>query len=276
MASFAPHYETLVARNDGYISSETQQKLRRLRLLVAGCGIGSSFAEMAVRLGMENVILADGDTVSDTNLNRQFFSAADIGQPKVKSLAARLLAINPNARIIEFDQNLDSENTSSLVAKADLVFDTIDFLDLAAIVGLHDECRLQGKPIITAIAVGWGGACIYFPAGGSYSFRRLFGLPETGPIDHIPYPVAFAGVMQRMAAHLDPAVVAVVQKALTVMEDGRPCPASQVAPGAFAVAALAGSVVHRLLAGLPVRPAPELLIADMPTVLTSRGINLLD
>ncbi len=269
-------YDTLVSRNDGYVTPEVQDRLRRLRVLIAGCGIGSSFAELAVRMGIEHVILADGDTVGETNLNRQFFSATDVGNSKVKSLAARLRAINPAALITEFDQYLDKDNTGSLVSQADLVFDTIDFLDLAAIVGLHDECSRQQKPVITALAIGWGGGCIYFPPGGPYSFRRLFGLPETGPIDHIPYTVAFGGVMQRLAAHLDPTVVAVVARALTVMEDGRPCPASQVAPGAFAVAALAGSMVHRLMAGLPVREAPELLIAEMPATLTSPGLNLLD
>jgi molybdopterin/thiamine biosynthesis adenylyltransferase len=269
-------YDTLVTRNDGYVTPEAQDRLRRLRVLIAGCGIGSSFAELAVRMGIEHIILADGDTVGETNLNRQFFSVTDVGNSKVKSLAARLRAINPAALITEVDQYLDKDNTAALVSQADLVFDTIDFLDLGAIVGLHDECRRQQKPVITALAVGWGAGCIYFPPGGPHSFRRLFGLPETGPIDHIPYTVAFGGVMQRFAAHLDPTVVAVVARALTVMEDGTPCPASQVAPGAFAVAALAGSMVHRLMSGLPVREAPELLIAQMPETLTAPGLNLLD
>jgi molybdopterin/thiamine biosynthesis adenylyltransferase len=263
-------YDTLVTRNDGYVTPEAQDRLRRLRVLIAGCGIGSSFAELAVRMGIEHIILADGDTVGETNLNRQFFSVTDVGNSKVKSLAARLRAINPAALITEVDQYLDKDNTAALVSQADLVFDTIDFLDL------HDECRRQQKPVITALAVGWGAGCIYFPPGGPHSFRRLFGLPETGPIDHIPYTVAFGGVMQRFAAHLDPTVVAVVARALTVMEDGTPCPASQVAPGAFAVAALAGSMVHRLMSGLPVREAPELLIAQMPETLTAPGLNLLD
>ena len=168
------------------------------------------------------------------------------------------------------------DNTAALVSQADFIFDTIDFLALGAIVGLHDECRRQQKPVITALAIGWGAGVIYFPPGGPHSFRRLFGLPETGPIDHIPYTVAFGGVMQRFADRLDPTVVAVVARALTVMEDGRPCPASQVAPGSFAVAALAGSMVHRLMSGLPVREAPELVIAQMPETLTAPGLNLLD
>lgn len=269
-------YHTFVARNDGYVSPEAQESLRHLRVLIAGCGIGSSFAEVAIRMGIEHIILADGDKVSETNLNRQFFGAADVDCSKVGALARRLRAINPNAEVTEVEDYLGSGNTASLVSQADLVFDTIDFLDLAAIVGLHDECRRQQKAIITAIAIGWGGGCLYFPAGGRYSFRLLFGLPESGPVDDIPYTVAFAGVLRRLAPHLDPTVVSVVGKALTVMEDGRPCPASQVAPGAFAVAALAGTLVHRIIAGQDVTQAPQMIVADMSASLTHPGINLLE
>ena len=38
-------------------------------------------------------------------------SAADVGKSKVKSLAARLRAINPNAEVVEFDRYLDKDNT---------------------------------------------------------------------------------------------------------------------------------------------------------------------
>ena len=276
MTQEAPGYDKLVSRNDGYIAPEVQDRLRHLRVLIAGCGIGSSFAELAVRMGIEHLTLADADTVGPHNLNRQFFSAGDIGESKVKSLAARLRAINPNVHVQEFNQFLDKDNVEGLVGGADMIFDTIDFLSLGAIIALHDEARRQQKPIITAIAVGWGGGVIYFPPSGECSFRHMCGLPETGPVDHIPYPVAFGRVMQHLAAHLDPEVVTVVARALTVMEDGTPCPASQVAPGAFAVASLAGTLVHRILAGRPVRTAHELMIVDMPTALTSPGINLLD
>ena len=43
-------YEDLVARNSGYISEDTQAKIRQTRLLIAGCGIGSSLAVCAARI----------------------------------------------------------------------------------------------------------------------------------------------------------------------------------------------------------------------------------
>ncbi len=267
-------YHDLTLRNTGYVADDVQAKIRRTHLLVAGCGIGSSFAEAAVRLGFERITLADGDTVAASNLNRQNFVANDIGKPKVEALARRLRAINPAANVREFNAYLTPENMVDIVAEADLVFDTIDFLDLVAIVALHDECRRQRKPAITALAVGWGAGCIYFPVGGESSFRRVFGLQEEGSVAHISYVDMFAPLVKRLEGRLDPTVINVVNKALTVMEDGTPCPASQVSPGAFSVGALGATLAVRILAGLPVLPAPTMVLADMPTVLTSRGVDM--
>lgn len=269
------NYADLIRRNTGYVSDELQERIRSTRLLVAGCGIGSVFAEAAVRVGFERIVLADGDTVSQHNLNRQNFVAADLDRPKVEALADRLRAIHPGVQIESIDANLDASNIPQVIASADLVFDTIDFLDLEAIVGLHDECRRQGKPAITALAIGWGAGCVYFPPGGDCSFRRAFGLGETEAVGDISYRDFFAPLVRRLADRLPRDVVDVVSKALTLMEDGTPCPASQVSPGAFSLAALATTLTVRVLAGLPVTPAPDLIVADLPGILVSPGIDLI-
>ena len=267
-------YESLCSRNIGYIDPAIQSKLRDTHILVAGCGIGSSFAETAVRLGFEKLTLIDGDTVSASNLNRQNFVAADIGTPKVDALARRLLAINPAAKIRALNANVTPENAAEHVAEADLVFDTIDFLDLVGIVALHDECRRLNKPAISALAIGWGAGCIYFPPDGHYSFRRIFGLQPDQDIRNESYAATFIPLVQRIEKKLDPDVIRVLAQALTVMEDGRPCPASQVAPGASAVAALAGTLAIRIVAELPILAAPNLLLADIPGILTTVSIDL--
>lgn len=269
-----PTYEQLTVRNTGYVTAELQERMRTTRILVAGCGIGSCFAEAALRLGFEQLILADGDTVSATNLNRQNFVAEDVGEPKVDALARRLRSINPAAAIRTHRANLTEQTIGELVAQADLVFDTIDFLDLPAIVATHDECRRQSKPAITTLSIGWGAGCIYFPVGAAVSFRSLFGLPETGSVGHLSYVDTFALLIERLAQRLDPTVIAVVRKALTVMADGTPCPASQVSPGAYCVGALGATLAVRLLAGQAVVPAPHLLLADMMAALTVSGIDL--
>ena len=269
-------YAALVTRNGDYVAGDVQQKLRETRLLFGGLGIGSSAAELAARMGIEHFLLADLDTVGLNNLNRQFFSLDDVGESKVGSIAKRIRAINPRAEIVEAGDGVTGQNVADLVAWCTLAFDTIDFLELAAIVSLHDECRRQKKPIITALSMGWGAGCIYFPPDGPCSFRDLFGLPNEGPVDHISYVDAFSALIARLEQTLDATVVNAVKKALTIMEDGKPCPASQVAPGSFSVAAMAGTMLYRLMAGLPVKPAPHLLVLDMAGALTTGGIDLLE
>ena len=59
---------------------------------VIGCGgVGSWLAAALVRLaGSENVILVDGDTLEEKNLDRQLFTEEEIGRNKAEALASRL------------------------------------------------------------------------------------------------------------------------------------------------------------------------------------------
>jgi hypothetical protein len=71
-----------------------------------------------------------------------------------------------------------------------------------------------------------------------------------------------------------PEVVQALARAFTVMKDGKPCPAPQVAPGAAAVASLAVTTAVRALAGQPVTTAPRMMVADMFSVCTAPGVDL--
>jgi molybdopterin/thiamine biosynthesis adenylyltransferase len=267
-------YEEFTLRNAGYVAPELQARIRATRLLIAGCGLGSTIAEAAVRVGFEHLTLADGDTVSTNNLNRQSFTAADVGRKKVAALADRLRAVNPAADITEFDGLVGADTAAGLVAGCDLALDTIDFLDMAGITALHDECRRQERPAVSAMSAGWGAVAIYFPVGCPCTFRQLFGLPESGPVDDCSYVEHFAGLVGRLQEVLMPEVVQALQQAFTIMKDGKPCPASQVAPGAAAVASLAVTAAVRVLAGLPVAAAPRMIVADMFSACTTPAVDL--
>ena len=91
-------YDQFVLRNAGYIQPATQEKIRNTRLLIAGCGMGSSPAMCAARLGFEKFILVDGDTVDAHNLNRQFYEFADVGKPKVEALKGHRQTLEPAGR----------------------------------------------------------------------------------------------------------------------------------------------------------------------------------
>lgn len=272
------NYDELTLRNAGYVSGPVQQAIRDCRVLIAGCGIGSTIAEAAVRIGFERFVLADADRVEPHNLNRQAYVAADVGVLKAQALGRRLLAINPEAQVEVVPEFIDAENAARIVTGCDLVFDTVDFLDLNGIASLHDQANVQGKPLISAVSAGWGAALMYFPADPAKPalFRRIFGLPETGPVVNASYVEHFSVLFQALAKRLSPEIVQAMARALTVMEDGTPCPAPHVSPGSYSVAALAVSCAVRVLAGESVTPAPDLILVDLLAELARPGVGVLE
>ena len=257
-------YGTAVTRNSGYIDESTQAKMRGTRLLIAGCGIGSGPAVCAARMGFENFILVDGDTVDAHNLNRQFYDFADVGSPKVDALKDKILRINPEAKVEAINANLHADNTAEIVGRSDIVFDTVDFLDLPAILRLHTTAKALGKPIFTALSVGFGALVWYFPAEGSHSIADILApdvASATTEAGQTPaYADVFASFIQRLAPYLDEEVIEQVSHVLTKMKEGKPCPASQVAVGSFAISAMAMSMIRDLLSGNPLPASPKLLI----------------
>lgn len=262
------YYDELFLRNEGYVPKELQQKIRQERLLIAGCGIGSTIAEAAVRLGHEHLTLADGDVVEIHNLNRQAYDYADAGKKKVTALAERLRRVNPHVELIEHADWITNGNVAGLVSGCDFIFDTIDFLDISAIVALHDEAQRQRKPIISAVSAGWGAVALYFPPTDEpvTTFRKIFNLPAEGPVANESYVGHFAPLIERLKDRLDPEIVSAMAKALTVMEDGTPCPAPHVSAGSYAVASLCVTLLSRILRNEPVVAAPHMIVVNMKTL----------
>lgn len=258
------NYETLVTRNAGYISPSTQADISETTILIAGCGMGSAPAICATRTGFRKFVLVDGDIVDAHNLNRQFYVNDDIGRPKVECLKRHILAINPDAEVEAIAENLDANNIPEVLAKCDVVFDTVDFVDLPAVLGLHGEAARQGKPLFTAINVGFGALVWYIPAAAEVTWPSLLredmekvraagGNPDT-------YADVYIEFIGRLRDYLDEEVKHVVDTTLVGMRESRACPAPQLAVGSFSVAALAVTMIHDLVAGLPVVSSPSLVI----------------
>ena len=83
------------------LGDDVMERLRSLRFCIVGCGgTGANFAEMLVRTGATQLILIDGDSVDESNLNRVFsFSSADLAVPKVEALKNRLQSIRTGLEI---------------------------------------------------------------------------------------------------------------------------------------------------------------------------------
>jgi molybdopterin/thiamine biosynthesis adenylyltransferase len=265
-------YATFVKRNKGYISEDAQARIADTTLLIAGCGMGSAPAICATRTGFRKFILADGDVVDSHNLNRQFYTHADIGLPKVESLKRHILEINPEAEVDAINDNLDKENIPRIVSRCDIVFDTVDFVDLTALLNLHREASKQGKPLFTAMNVGFGALVWYIPPGSAATWpafleedmekvRRKGGDPDN-------YADVYISFLGRLYDQLDGEVVDVIHNILVGMKESQACPAPQLAVGSFSVSALAMTMIHDLLAGRDIVSSPSLVIQSYRSMQT--------
>lgn len=69
---------------------------------IIGCGaVGSTIAELLVRMGLTKFTLYDFDCVMPHNIANQMFRQKDIGKPKTEALAEILREINPEVTIVE-------------------------------------------------------------------------------------------------------------------------------------------------------------------------------
>src|SRR4051812_22610282 len=94
-----PQGEIRFSRHEEFVSATEQDKLATARILLAGCGAGSTLAPNLARIGYATrvpgtLIFADPDVVDITNLNRQFFAESAVGSNKAQSLQEEVLRIN--------------------------------------------------------------------------------------------------------------------------------------------------------------------------------------
>ncbi|QNF17086.1 HesA/MoeB/ThiF family protein [Aeromonas jandaei] len=134
-----------------------QARLKDKSVLIVGLGgLGSPLALYLAGAGVGTLWLADGDTVDSSNLPRQIlFDSEAVNHSKAELARERLAAHNPLVELIAINQRLDAASLPEFVAEVDLVIDCCD--NLATRQAINAACVAQGKPWISAAAVGWQG-----------------------------------------------------------------------------------------------------------------------
>lgn len=113
------------------VGDDVMQVLESKKVIIFGVGgVGSWCAEGLVRSGVTQLTLVDSDRVCVTNVNRQAMATVKtVGQVKVEALKARLLEINPKARIEAVQEIYSEETCSGFSLEAyDYIVDAIDSL----------------------------------------------------------------------------------------------------------------------------------------------------
>jgi molybdopterin/thiamine biosynthesis adenylyltransferase len=194
-----------------------QARLRGASVLVAGAGgLGCAVLEYLCAAGVGRLLVVDPDRVETSNLHRQpLYRAEEIGEPKALAARASLHRLNPEVSVQAAVERITPANVAKWVAQAGLIVDAADSLALTYI--LSDECRRQGKALVSASVLGLAGYAGVF-CGAAPSYRAVFpDMPDqAGSCAGSGVLGTAVGVMGTLQAHmalahlleLDPPVLA--------------------------------------------------------------------
>ncbi len=139
----------------GLIGEKELEKIKNIRVLLVGVGgVGGYTLEALVRSGFQNLTIVDGDTIDESNLNRQIIALNDnIGNIKVEEAKKRVLSINSSVNINIIREFLTKDNFDTLLNNNyDYIIDACD--DVKVKIELIKFAKLNNIKIITCLGTG--------------------------------------------------------------------------------------------------------------------------
>jgi len=142
-------------RTELLLGEKVIAKFADSHVLVVGLGgVGAYVAELLCRAGIGKLTIVDGDTVDETNKNRQLPAmTSSIGKAKSAIVAERLRDINPDAEIIPIHEFIQKEQIAELLEQNySYVVDAIDILTHKA--WLITTCMQKKVKIVSSMGAG--------------------------------------------------------------------------------------------------------------------------
>ena len=108
-----------------------QQALARASVLIVGAGgLGSPISLYLCTAGIGRIGLIDGDTVSESNLQRQIlYTENETGRNKVECAKQTLSSRNESCRIDIYPHFLTEENAREIIEPYDIIVDGCDSIE---------------------------------------------------------------------------------------------------------------------------------------------------
>lgn len=147
--------ENQFERTELVLGEDAVKILNNSHVAVFGIGgVGGHVVEALVRAGIGSIDIIDKDTVSESNINRQIIALhSTIGKPKVSVMKERILDINPNEKVQNFELFFTPETSAMFdFSKYDYVVDAVD--TVTAKIELALKAQEAGTPIISSMGTG--------------------------------------------------------------------------------------------------------------------------
>jgi molybdopterin/thiamine biosynthesis adenylyltransferase/rhodanese-related sulfurtransferase len=167
------------------VGEEGQLNLLDSRVLLIGAGgLGSPASLYLAAAGVGTLGIVDADIVDETNLQRQIVhSTARLGQPKVRSAADTIAALNPDVEVVTFEERLTSENADRIIGAGwDVVVDGADNFPTRYLV--NDASVWHDVPVVHGSIYRFEGQVTVFKPRVGPCYRCLF--PQPPPPELAP------------------------------------------------------------------------------------------
>ena len=152
----------------GYISWWQQEVVRNATILVIGAGaLGNEVLKNLALMGIGNILIADFDTIEDSNLSRSvLFRTSDNGRRKVDAAADAVKALNPDVNVKAWHGDINFEMGLGVFRHVDAVVGCLD--NREARLSINRFCWSIGKPWIDgAIQELMGIVRLFWPGQGA-------------------------------------------------------------------------------------------------------------
>lgn len=162
-----------------------QQRLKAARVLVVGAGgLGSPVIAYLAAAGVGTLGIADPDTVSLSNLQRQIVHGVDgIGKGKAENAAGFASGLNPHVALAVHPLAITPDNAVGLLGAYDLVLDGTD--NLAARRSVAQAAQHLRIPLISgAVSMYSGQLTVFAPHLGGPAHDALY--PEAAGDADLP------------------------------------------------------------------------------------------
>ena len=187
-------------RNIGSLGIEGQKKLLGSRVFLAGAGgLGGTIAQLLARMGVGTLVIADGDSFSEDNLNRQALAfEGNLGSPKTKMALENLKQINGATEVETFHGFAGYEEFSRLLRGSQVAIDALD--NLPSRFKLEEACKEAKIPLVHGAVAGFSGQLtVIFPE--DIGFRAFYGEPQTAGEKGIEVELGnLAGIVSTIAS----------------------------------------------------------------------------
>jgi molybdopterin/thiamine biosynthesis adenylyltransferase len=187
-------------RNIGSLEISGQKKLLQARALLVGAGgLGGTIAQLLARMGLGALVIADGDSFTEDNLNRQAFAVEqNVGQSKVRVARSEIVKINAATEVEIFEGYVTEKELAILVEGTDVAIDALDNMPSRFL--LEKVCKETHTPLVHGAVAGFSGqVTVIYPE--DIGFRAFYGNPQAMPEKGIEVKLGnLAGIVSAVAS----------------------------------------------------------------------------